>query len=120
MGAYTSRLQAWGHQVLSAGFFWHHLHLKKKLYAVHLRFCLPIKVHEYQDDVLLNSKCTLPFRYSQKRLVFFSIILFHLQQPAVPSLPQEGGCIWVLPAVRAHVEFNVLCTDGATELCGRR
>lgn len=122
------------HQVLSTGFFWLHFCLiKKKLHDVHLRLCLPIKVHEYQDNVLLNSKCRLPFkhkcartsdyfcyRYSQKRLVFFSIILFHLQQPAVPSLPQEGGCIWVFPAVRAHVEFNVLCTDGATELCGRR
>lgn len=74
-------------------------------------FLLNTNVHEH-----LFHFC---YRYSQKRLVFFSIILLHLQQPAIPSLPQEGGCIWVFPAVRAHVEFNVLCTDGATELCGR-
>lgn len=66
------------------------------------------------EEVVKNAK-----KCSQKRLVFFSGILFHLQQPAVPSLPQEGGGVCVFAAVGAHVDFNVLCTDGATELYGR-
>lgn len=86
--------------------------MNTKMMYCWIHFLLNTNVHEH-----LFHFCS---GYSQKRLVFFSIVLFHLQQPAVPSLPQEGGCIWVFPAVRAHVEFNVLCTDGATELCGKR
>lgn len=58
--------------------------------------------------------------YSQKRLALFTVILVHLQQPAVAPLPQEGGGIWVFTALTAHVQFNVWGTDGAAELCGER
>lgn len=53
---------------------------------------------------------------SQKRFTFFAIILLHLQQPTVAPLPEEGGCIGVFTALRAHVQFNVLGADSATEL----
>ncbi len=41
--------------------------------------------------------------YSQERFALFSTILLYLQQPAVASLPQEGGGIWVFTALAAHV-----------------
>lgn len=58
--------------------------------------------------------------YSQKRFIFFPFIFLHLQQPAVPPLPQEGSCIGVFTALSAHVQFNVLGADGATELLKRK
>lgn len=58
--------------------------------------------------------------YSQKRFTFFAIILLYLQQPTVPSLPEKRRCIWVFTALSAHVQFNILRTDGATKLWGRR
>lgn len=54
--------------------------------------------------------------HSQKRFAVFTVILLHLQQPAVPPLPQKGSSIWVSGAVSTHVEFNVLGIDGAAEL----
>lgn len=57
--------------------------------------------------------------YSQKRFALLAVILLHLQQPAVASLPQEGGGVRVLSALSAHVQFNVWGTDGAAELCGK-
>lgn len=56
--------------------------------------------------------------YSQKRFTLFTVILLHLQQPAVTSLPQEGGGIWIFTALTAHVQLSVWSTDGAAELCG--
>ena len=41
--------------------------------------------------------------YSQERFDLFTIIILHLQQPAVASLPQEGGGVRVFTAVTAHV-----------------
>lgn len=58
--------------------------------------------------------------YLQKRFIFFIVIFLHLKQPAVSSLPEEGGSIRVFTTLSAHVEFNVLGTDSAAELCIRK
>lgn len=54
--------------------------------------------------------------YSQKRFTFFAIILLYLQQPTIPPLPEKRRCIRVFTALSAHVQFNILGTDGATQL----
>lgn len=56
---------------------------------------------------------------SQERFALLAaVVLLHLQQPAVASLPQEGGGVRVFAPVTAHVQFDVGSADGATELCG--
>lgn len=58
--------------------------------------------------------------YSQKRFTFFPIILLYLQQPTITPLPKKRRCIWVFTALSAHVQFNILGTDGATKLWIRK
>ena len=55
--------------------------------------------------------------HSQKRFALFIVLLLHLQQPAVASLPQKGGGIRVFTTVTAHVQFNIWGADGAAEFC---
>lgn len=56
--------------------------------------------------------------YSQKRFALFTVILLYLQQPAIASLPQEGGGVWVFTALSGHAKFDVGGTDSSAELCG--
>lgn len=58
--------------------------------------------------------------YSQKRFTFFPIILLNLQQPTITPLPKKRRCIRVFTALSAHVQFNILGTDGATKLWIRK
>lgn len=64
------------------------------------------------EQIRLNSSL-------QKRFTFFVFLFLHLQQPAVTSLPQEGGSVRIFTAVAAHVQLNVGRADGATQFCGK-
>lgn len=57
--------------------------------------------------------------YSQERFSLLAIILLYLQQPTVTPLPEKRRRIRVFTALSAHVQLNILGTDGATQLWGR-
>lgn len=82
----------------------------------HLCLCLFIFSLKYTSFSCTSFKIGLNL-HSQQRFTLLTVVVLHLQQPAVTSLPQEGGGIWIFATVAAHVQLDIRGADGAAELC---